>query len=82
MPLPTISRQFRSPLHIGDAAVIPSALRTTLFVPTIVVLLLIFAAELFLSARQESQTFDEPAHLSSVAGGLSLWADRCDDTEP
>jgi Dolichyl-phosphate-mannose-protein mannosyltransferase len=36
-------------------------------------LFVIFAAEMFLSARQESQTFDEPAHLYA---GYSYWLHR------
>ena len=40
------------------------------FVPAAVLLFLIFALELFLSARLESQTFDEPAHLYA---GYSYW---------
>jgi len=33
------------------------------FAPAIALLLLVYGLELFLSARLESQTFDEPAHL-------------------
>lgn len=40
------------------------------FWPAVVGLLMLFAAEVFLSARQESQTFDEPAHLYA---GYSYW---------
>ncbi len=40
------------------------------FVPAIAALFVIFAAELYLSARLESQTFDEPAHLYA---GYSYW---------
>lgn len=40
------------------------------FVPAVVGLLLVFALELFLSVRLESQTFDEAAHLYA---GYSYW---------
>jgi 4-amino-4-deoxy-L-arabinose transferase-like glycosyltransferase len=40
------------------------------FVPAVIALLLILALEMFLSARLESQTFDEPAHLFA---GYSYW---------
>lgn len=40
------------------------------FAPVAIVLLLIFGLEMFLSARTESQTFDEPAHLYA---GYSYW---------
>ena len=40
------------------------------FVPAIALLLLVYGLELFLSARLESQTFDEPAHLYA---GYSYW---------
>ncbi|MGC2162449.1 MAG: phospholipid carrier-dependent glycosyltransferase [Silvibacterium sp.] len=43
------------------------------FLPIAILLCLVFAAELFLSARQESQTFDEPAHLYA---GYSYWLHR------
>ena len=33
------------------------------FLPALAGLFVVFAAELYLSARMESQTFDEPAHL-------------------
>lgn len=41
-----------------------------LFVPALVALFVVFGAELYLSARQESQTLDEPAHLYA---GYSQW---------
>ncbi len=40
------------------------------FVPVLAGLFVIFAIELYLSARLESQTFDEPAHLYA---GYSYW---------
>lgn len=40
------------------------------FFPALLALLLILALEMFLSARLESQTFDEPAHLYA---GYSYW---------
>ena len=40
------------------------------FAPALVSLIVLFAAELFFSARQESQTFDEPAHLYA---GYGYW---------
>ncbi len=40
------------------------------FVPAVLALLVILALEMFLSARLESQTFDEPAHLYA---GYSYW---------
>jgi Dolichyl-phosphate-mannose-protein mannosyltransferase len=43
------------------------------FIPAVLVLFLVSAAELFLSARLESQTFDEPAHLYA---GYSYWLHR------
>lgn len=43
------------------------------FLPIAILLFLVFAAELFLSARRESQTFDEPAHLYA---GYSYWLHR------
>lgn len=43
------------------------------FVPVAIVLLLIFGLETFFSARTESQTFDEPAHLYA---GYSYWLHR------
>jgi hypothetical protein len=43
------------------------------FLPAVLILFLVFAAELFLSARLESQTFDEPAHLYA---GYSYWLHR------
>jgi 4-amino-4-deoxy-L-arabinose transferase-like glycosyltransferase len=43
------------------------------FLPVVVLLLVVFAAEMFLSARRESQTFDEPAHLYA---GYSYWLHR------
>lgn len=74
MPLLTIPRPFRSQITApADSAVpagIASGWRTRWFVPAIGLLLLIFAAEMFLSVRQESQTFDEPAHLYA---GYSYW---------
>src|SRR5580704_15208006 len=44
--------------------------RQRCFVLAVVALLLILALEMFLSARLESQTFDEPAHLYA---GYSYW---------
>jgi hypothetical protein len=41
-----------------------------LFVPAVALLLLVYGLEMFLSARLESQTFDEPAHLYA---GYSYW---------
>ena len=41
-----------------------------LFVPAVAILFLIYGLEMFLSARLESQTFDEPAHLYA---GYSYW---------
>ena len=41
-----------------------------LFFPAVVLLVLIYGLEMFLSARLESQTFDEPAHLYA---GYSYW---------
>lgn len=73
MPLPTIARRSRSPLPGQGAAVAPGfnpAWLSKWFVPAITILLLIFGAEMFLSVRQESQTFDEPAHLYA---GYSYW---------
>lgn len=43
------------------------------FVPVVILLFVIFALEMFLSARLESQTFDEPAHLYA---GYSYWLHR------
>ena len=43
------------------------------FVPTVILLFVILALEMFLSARLESQTFDEPAHLYA---GYSYWLHR------
>ncbi len=40
------------------------------FLPAVLVLFLVFAAELFLSASRESQIFDEPAHLYA---GYAYW---------
>jgi Dolichyl-phosphate-mannose-protein mannosyltransferase/Tetratricopeptide repeat len=40
------------------------------FFPAVVLLFLIYGLEMFLSARLESQTFDEPAHLYA---GYSYW---------
>jgi hypothetical protein len=40
------------------------------FVPAVLALLVILALEMFLSARLESQIFDEPAHLYA---GYSYW---------
>jgi Dolichyl-phosphate-mannose-protein mannosyltransferase len=40
------------------------------FLAAVAALFLIFALELFLSARRESQTFDEPAHMYA---GYSYW---------
>lgn len=40
------------------------------FVPITVVLFVVFATEIYLSARLESQTYDEPAHLYA---GYSYW---------
>jgi 4-amino-4-deoxy-L-arabinose transferase-like glycosyltransferase len=40
------------------------------FVSAVAILFVIFAAELYLSARLESQTFDEPVHLYA---GYSYW---------
>ena len=44
--------------------------RPKLFVPAIALLFLVYGLEIFLSARLESQTFDEPAHLYA---GYSYW---------
>src|ERR1019366_5929472 len=41
-----------------------------LFIPAVALLFLIYGLEMFLSARLESQTFDEPAHLYA---GYSYW---------
>src|ERR1035441_398355 len=41
-----------------------------LFIPAVALLFLIYGLEVFLSARLESQTFDEPAHLYA---GCSYW---------
>lgn len=41
-----------------------------LFIPAVALLLLVYGLEMFLSARLESQTFDEPAHLYA---GYSYW---------
>lgn len=41
-----------------------------LFVPAVALLFLVYGLEIFLSARLESQTFDEPAHLYA---GCSYW---------
>jgi 4-amino-4-deoxy-L-arabinose transferase-like glycosyltransferase len=41
-----------------------------LFIPAVALLLLIYGLEMFLSARLESQTFDEPAHLYA---GYGYW---------
>jgi 4-amino-4-deoxy-L-arabinose transferase-like glycosyltransferase len=41
-----------------------------LFVPAVVLLFLVYGLEMFPSARLESQTFDEPAHLYA---GYSYW---------
>src|ERR1035441_4304099 len=41
-----------------------------LFIPAVALLFLIYGLEVFLSARLESQTFDEPAHLYA---GYSYW---------
>jgi 4-amino-4-deoxy-L-arabinose transferase-like glycosyltransferase len=49
---------------------LPNDWRRNLFVPAVVLLFLILALELFFSARLESQTFDEPAHLYA---GYSYW---------
>ena len=40
------------------------------FTLAVLALLLVLAAEMFFSARLESQTFDEPAHLYA---GYSYW---------
>ncbi|HEX8811194.1 MAG TPA: hypothetical protein VF742_04300, partial [Terracidiphilus sp.] len=40
------------------------------FFPAIALLFLIYGLEMFLSARLESETFDEPAHLYA---GYSYW---------
>lgn len=54
---------------MGSAELLKS--RPRWFVPAVVIaLLLILALEMFLSARLESQTFDEPAHLYA---GYSYW---------
>jgi 4-amino-4-deoxy-L-arabinose transferase-like glycosyltransferase len=54
---------------MGSAGLLES--RQRWFVPAVVIaLLLILALEMFLSARLESQTFDEPAHLYA---GYSYW---------
>jgi len=41
-----------------------------LFLPAVALLFLVYGLEMFLSARLESQTFDEPAHLYA---GYSYW---------
>src|ERR1017187_4606986 len=41
-----------------------------LFIPAVALLFLIYGLEMFLSARLEAQTFDEPAHLYA---GYSYW---------
>jgi len=45
-------------------------LQSKWFFAAIAALIVIFAAEMFFSARRESQTFDEPAHLYA---GYSYW---------
>src|SRR5579864_2472856 len=47
-----------------------AGLRKRWAISAVACLLVIFAAELFLSIRQESQTFDESAHIYS---GYSYW---------
>ena len=47
-----------------------SSLPRLWFAAAVLVLFFIFALELFLSARRESQTFDEPAHMYA---GYSYW---------
>jgi 4-amino-4-deoxy-L-arabinose transferase-like glycosyltransferase len=47
-----------------------SSLPRTWFVAAALCLFFVFALELFLSARRESQTFDEPAHMYA---GYSYW---------
>lgn len=52
------------------SAVAPAGWTRRMFVPLAAFLLLVFALETFFSARTESQTFDEPAHLYA---GYSYW---------
>ena len=48
----------------------PASLPRMWFLRAIVALFAVFATELYLSARLESQTFDEPAHMYA---GYSYW---------
>ena len=56
------------PVVVGSQS--PTASRRKWFAAAIVALFVVFAAELYLSVRLESQTFDEPAHLYA---GYSYW---------
>lgn len=56
-------------VDVNSDSLVRGGLRKWLL-PVLAVLFALFAAELFFSARQESQTFDEPAHLYA---GYGYW---------
>src|SRR6266481_7347097 len=61
-------------MHVGSPVGIETTLqrlrRLPWLIPGTIFLLVVFSLELFFSARTESQTFDEPAHLYA---GYSHW---------